>query len=263
MKDEKLSLIVSKITSLAFLFCFVMLFFSHGCSWWRGGAPNANANANTNANIIKDETVATPPFLTKEPDAFQAKMVVTSTLGEQLPSPAPLVYEVSRDGDKRRVEFEKEGERVALIQTPIGQIVLNLSKKEYAELKQEEESKVKSGGNRPDFAANNPIEGILNQTPVGAKYEKLGQEEVNGRTATKYKVSLRQAMNTGEQNGQVSVESFIWIDESLGMPIKSQTTYKGQNGRTVSSVMEVRDIKLETPPASQFEIPKGFKKVEE
>jgi outer membrane lipoprotein-sorting protein len=235
------------------------LVFNSACGWWSAETPNANANT----NVAKDETVTTPPFTTKEPESFQAKMVVTSSLGAQMPSPAPLVYEVARNGDKRRVEFEKEGEKVALIQTPSGQVVLNLSKKEYAEFKQG--GKEKGGVDQPNAnsTADNPLERILNQPPVGAKYEKLGQEEVNGRMATKYRVTTRQAINTGEQNEQVSIESFIWIDESLGMPIKSQTTYRGQNGRTASSTMEVRDIKLETPPASMFEIPKGYKKVED
>lgn len=192
--------------------------------------------------------------------------MILSAVGDGLPGTSQ-VFSVWRDGDKRRVEFEQGDEKVAFLQIPSGQFALNLTKKEYSDLKLSGSGngqKSKAPGGVP--STDNLLDGMLNQTPTNAKYEKLGQEDVDGRMTTKYRVTSQQEMNTGAgANEKVTVDSFIWIDESLGMPIKSVTVYRDEKGQPkgVTSIMEVKDIKIEPAPASLFEIPKGFKKVKE
>lgn len=246
------------------LSCVFIFSLSSSCSWFSSNTSNTNTNANANTNVAKDESQPTPPFATKEPNQFQAKMIFSASLGGKLPDLPPQVFSILRDGDKRRVEFEQNGETVAMLQIPSGQYLLNLNKKEYSNLDLGKLgiSENNKGQNSSD---NNPLARVLNQTRPNANYEKLGQEDVEGRMTTKYRVTSQGAMNTGENpNEKVKVESFIWIDESLGMPIKSETNYIGEDGpKGVKSTMIVREIKLETPAASLFEIPKDFKKVKE
>lgn len=242
---------------LQLMFCF-LLSFSSACSWFGSKTENtnANANANTNTNVAKDETLPTPPFSTKEPNSFRAKMVFSALLDEHSPDIPPQIYSISRDGDKRRVEFQQGEDLVAFLQIPSGQFVLNLTKKEYSDLNLNKLGDSQGGGNMPS------IDKMLNQTRPNAKYEKLGQEEVGGRMATKYRVTSQETVNAGASpNEKITTDSLIWIDESLGMPVRSETTTIGEDGGKVKIIMEVKEIKLETPSASLFEIPKGFKKV--
>lgn len=260
----KSKMVTRNLKILLLLSCLIVLMFMSSCSWFKSDTTNTNANTNANTNVAKDESQPTPPFATKEPNQFQAKMIFSASLGDKFPELPPQVYTILRDGDKRRVEFEQNGEKVAMLQIPSGQFLLNLNKKEYSNLDLGKlgVSENSKGQNSSD---NNPLARVLNQTRPNANYQKLGQEEVEGRMTTKYRVTSQQAMNTGEnQNEKVKVESFIWIDESLGMPIKSETNYIGEDGpRGIKSTMIVRDIKLITPAASLFEIPKDFKKVQE
>lgn len=242
-----------------------VLSFASSCSWFSSNTnTNTNTNTNANTNIAKDESQPTPPFATKEPEKFQAKMILSASVGDgsQMPS---QVFSIWRDGDKRRVEFEQGDEKIAFLQIPSGQFALNLTKKEYSDLKLSELGNNQTGKAPSGVPSkDNLLDRILNQTRTNAKYEKLGQEDVDGRMTTKYRVTSQEEMNTGAgANEKVTVDSFIWVDESLGMPIKSVTDYKGANGQSkgVTSIMEVKEIKLEPAPASLFEIPKGFKKV--
>lgn len=248
-----------KLSRLLLMLVFCFLFsFSSACSWFgsKTANTNMNANANTNTNVAKDETLPTPPFSTKEPEKFQAKMVFSAVLDEHSPDIPPQVYSISRDGNKRRVEFQQGEDMVAFLQIPSGQFVLNLTKKEYSNLDLSKLGDSQGGSSVPS------LDKMLNQARPNAKYEKLGQEEVSGRMATKYRVTSQETVNAGASpNEKITTDSLIWIDESLGMPIRSETTTTGEDGGKVKIIMEVKEIKLETPSASSFEIPKEFKKV--
>ncbi len=190
-------------------------------------------------------------------------MVYKASLGEKMPELPQQVFTIARDGVNRRVEFDRDGEKIVFLQTTNGQFILNMTKKEYGNLKLNKPADGKETGGVQ--TAGNPLEGMLNQVKTGATYENLGQENINGRMTRKYRVSSTETMNTGDtSNEQVYVESLIWIDESLGMPIKSETSYVGQRGGPsgVKSQMELTEIKLTPPPANIFEIPKDFKKVD-
>lgn len=224
----------------------------------RRSAVESNANSNAaNSNAAAEETSSTPPFPTKEPERYQATMVMTNDLGEQtssIPGLAALTNRqvfTARDGDKRRVEMELlPGVKVAYLQLPTGRYMLYPAKKLYAEIKLDDSSGSQDSGLGvpSDFSADK----LVNTVPTGAKYEKLGTEEVNGRTTTKYRVTNRAAGSDAAAS-----ESLIWVDETLGMPIKSVTTSPGGAKLT----MEVRDIKQEVE-AQQFELPKDYQKVE-
>jgi hypothetical protein len=76
----------------------------------------------------------------------------------------------------------------------------------------------------------------------GASCRKLGDESVNGRSAVKYEST--------SSSGEVSN---FWLDSKLRFPVK----WQGKN-----SSDELRNIQEGSQPASLFEVPAGFTKME-
>lgn len=142
------------------------------------------------------------------------------------------------------------GVKIIYLQLVKGRYALYPAKKLYAEIKMDgSDNPMNSTQGVPsDFASAK----LINETPAGAKYERLGTEEINGRMTTKYRVTTG-----GGEGSKTASETIIWADESLGMPIKSESTSK--DGAKFN--MEMRDIKLEVDPAL-FELPKDYRKVE-
>lgn len=250
-KRARASLIISLI--------FVFTLGGAGC---KSSTVNSNANgnaSNTNTSTAAaDETSSTPPFPTKEPERYQATMVTSGSPGGQTPN-IPGISALTdrqiftaRDGDKRRVEMEMlPGVKVAYLQLASGRYLLYPAKKLYAEIKMNgsDSSQYNGLGVPSDFSADK----LVNTASTGAKYEKLGTENINGRMTTKYRVTNARAAGSDQSPS----ETIIWADEALGMPIKSETT--SQDGSKYS--MEMRDIKQEVDP-QQFELPKDYQKVE-
>ena len=75
---------------------------------------------------------------------------------------------------------------------------------------------------------------------------------MSGRKTTKYRV----AVNTATGTNVTSSDTMIWIDESLGMPIKSDTT--ASDGSRV--MMELSNIVLDVDK-NLFHIPDNYVKV--
>ncbi|HJU53594.1 MAG TPA: hypothetical protein VJ715_03445 [Pyrinomonadaceae bacterium] len=187
-----------------------------------------------------------PPFATKEPERYQATRVVTSSGDASGRESRTLI---ARDGDRRREDYDAgAGERVAYLQLPEGSYALLPAKKLYAELKTE------TGGDRSAHAARVPPdfspEKLLNEARPETLYERLGEENLNGRATVKYRVTVR-----SQKNGPVASESLVWVDETLGMPVKTETTSAGSK-----VTMELRDIK-ETIDAGLLEVPADYKRV--
>lgn len=158
---------------------------------------------------------------------------------------------MARDGDKRREDYEiVKGVQFTVLLLPEGSYMLYPAKKIYAEIGAD-------GGSRPNARQSVPpdfsADKLVNASRMGASYEKLGAEELNGRTVTKYRVTTR------GQAGQTT-ETIIWVDESLGMPIKSESTTKSEASGESRYTVEYKDIKLEADP-SLFLLPKDYKKV--
>ena len=228
-----------------------------GCNACRQPATNANATANANTNAVI-ETMATPPFQTKEPTKYQAQIVITTSFvgNQSAPIGPPLgktTQFVARDGDKRRLEYELlPGLKAVILTTPEGEFLLLPGQQIYAEVKPQKAKPGKSAPDEESLEAISP-EKLLNPQLPGAKYEKLGAEAVNGRAATKYRSVI-----TVEINGKSNTnETFIWVDDALGIPVKEESTSSSEGTRRA---LEYRDIKTEVESAL-FEIPSGYRQV--
>jgi hypothetical protein len=244
----------------ALVYLFLLTLALHGASCKRSGTDgNANAGGSAGGTTAAGETSTTPPFSTKEPERYQATMVITSSLGEQsnIPGMSQLTTKevlVARDGEKRRVDMELfPGMKVAYLQTAGAHYMLVLTRKVYAEFNLGGDSE-RSKNLPPGFSP----EALVNQSSGGARYEKLGAENVNGRVTVKYRVTM--TGQTGEAKS-ATTESLIWIDESLGMPVKSETTLGGASSANSKYSMELRDIKQDVDQ-SVFALPTDYRKVD-
>jgi hypothetical protein len=224
-------------------------------------AVNENA-ANNNASGANRDTSSTPPFATKEPERYQAVRVMTTSEGEGMTDPKAAEPGsrtfIARDGERRREDYETgAGEKISYLQLPEGNYVLRPAKKMYAELKPgtngvdgERQASV-----QPDFSPDK----LLNEERPESHYEKLGAETLNGRATVKYRVTV---MGKTGASREVKTESLVWVDETLGMPVKTETTSTGGAAATGAKVlMELLDIK-ETIDAGLFELPADYRKVE-
>lgn len=243
--------------TLVTLFLLTLLLTTASCKKSDVAGNQNAANNNAGAN---EATSATPPFSTKEPERYQAVRVTTGEGGAEGASNGEQGGRtfIARDGERRREDYETAaGLKISYLQLPEGMFVLLPDRKLYAELKPETGGLSKEGGSDvpPDFSPDK----LLNETRPESLYEKLGTENLNGRATTKYRVNVRGRTGTGKE---VTTESLVWVDDSLGMPVKTETTSTGGQASGARITTELRDIK-ETVDAGLLELPTDYRKVEQ
>jgi hypothetical protein len=207
--------------------------------------PQSNSVANENSTT-ESVVSSTPPFQTKEPDRYQAIRTVTIvTASGKTVTTKNLI---ARDGDLRRSESQVVSKTIAYLEGPEGRFVLLPDEKVYAEITAEADLPA----NEEDDALERSPEGLLHAETGNTSYQKLGKEVIADRNTDKYRVVVNAA---SAANVSVS-ETLIWIDESLKMPVKSET--KSSDGTRVS--MELSDVALEVEN-DLFKLPKDYQKV--
>lgn len=222
-----------------------------GC---RGSQTPPNSNRESSGSEII--TSSTPPFPTKEPERYQATRVIRT--GESSPGSSDLsaveTCFIARDGDKRREEYHsRSGEKIVYLEIPPRRFVLLPSNKTYADLdavpgETEASNLQKEAEISPDR--------LINEARPETNYQKLGIENLGGRSTIKYRVTWDQTTN----GNTVSSETLIWVDEALGMPIRSLTRETGHDH--FSEVMtELKDMRLDIDQGL-FQLPKDYKRVE-
>lgn len=241
--------------TLVRLFLLTLLLAAASCKRSEGTGNQTAAGGNTGGAV--EAASLTPPFATKEPERYQATRVMTSSSGgveANGGAPGGQTF-IARDGDRRREDYETSaGEKISYLQLPEGSYVLLPAKRLYAELKPEASGATSEPSVPPDFSPDK----LLNETRPQSRYEKLGAENVNGRATMKYRVTVLGKTGAGRE---VTTTSLVWVDESLGMPVKSETTSTGGAASGARVTMELRDIK-ETIDAGVFELPPDYRKVE-
>jgi outer membrane lipoprotein-sorting protein len=202
----------------------------------------------TNSSSNNPTFSTSPPFSTKEPDRYGATRVVTVTESATDKTQTNSVF-IVRDGNQRREEYEAGAlGRLVFLENGAGRYIMLPQANLYADAN-EPSSRAQVGELQVDAELASP-DLLLHESNFAIQYQKLGTEVIAGRTATKYKVVNSNA--TGS-------ESFIWVDETLGMPIATLSTSASGNSTTRVS-MELQDIRTEVD-SGRFELPADYRKV--
>ena len=196
----------------------------------------------------------TPPFSTREPDRYQAVRTITST--ETGSSQIRVSRsKTARDGSMRREEYETAtGDSLVYLEIPAGRFVLLPSARLMADLNA-------ASPNYPVELPPQALEGelstdrLLNQLPVETRYQPLGTETVNGRSAMKYRVLTSSTASANSPGG----ETLIWVDDGLKMPVKWEIRTTSSDRQT-KTVMELSEINL-LVDAGTFALPTDYRRV--
>jgi outer membrane lipoprotein-sorting protein len=202
----------------------------------------------TDGTDFKDQIISsTPPFQTKEPEQYQAVRTITFTDSSGKPVVTKTV--IARYGELRRDTTESgSNQEIVLLDSDQGRLILLPQAKIYSEANGGTPSEVNPD---PQLVETSP-DRLLHSEPSITTYQKLGTESVSGREATKYRV----VVNISAAGNVSSSETLIWVDEILGMPIKSET--KAGDGSSI--LMEMSNIVLEVDKGL-FQIPPGYERV--
>jgi hypothetical protein len=213
----------------SFLLALVSLTLCFGCRFWQD-AENTNTSPG-GGSFAEDKSDL--PFSTREPEIYQAEIVVTAAGTERGTFTA-------RSGAKRRYEYNF-GEKTALVWLKTDRNFLLLpDKKIYAEQGTAEDSSSLSA------LQEQLTTEWLNIKP-GAKFESLGTES----KLKKYGVKLNES--------DVS-EIVLFVDEANGLPIKQEYYSIAGEQRNLLYSVELRNLKLEAGD-ELFAVPKDYRQV--
>ena len=207
----------------------------------------ASKSNQTTSPVNIDDTIVSsiPPFKTKEPARYQA--VRTFTFIDPAGNSTTTKMAIARFDALRRQETQSTGsQRIVFLDSEKGRLVLLPESKIYSEVDRSSDTAAF------EQEIDSSPERLLHQEKWGTTYQKLGNETVANRSTTKYRLTVN---TTGTANVSSS-ETVLWIDETLGMPVKSET--KASDGSRV--LMELSDIAVEADKRI-FEVPEDYKKV--
>jgi hypothetical protein len=242
----------------------VVALAASACS--RGANVNTNINTNANTNVNANATganvnAATAPstIAAREPDTYKATIVFTAQTegGDRTVGIPTLTADVARSGADRRLSFKlPDGSDLVYLEKGGVQYGIAPARKQYAELTPE--------------ATGFQLHRLMTPGQLVAHLDRLqglesvGEEQLNGRTALKYRYA--RTAQTQTSAGEVKTESFVYVDKDTGLPLRaelfSEASGNVQGVKGANVVAEMRDISTTVEP-SLFEIPAGFNKVPE
>jgi hypothetical protein len=241
----------SRASGRMFIGHLILVVSFTGCSRSTNGT-NANlgglvVNSNGNANA-GSRAVSTQPIEFKEPERYSMAMTISAQPVSDAPtSMATQQFGFAKLGSDRRWSFT--------LGAPLGHIdyleksglkyLMFIDRGQYVEIESNDLGFQPSGVLTPGTAAE-----LLNPR---TQYEQLGLEPVNGRTATKYRL-------TGAADASRKTEGVIFVDQETGMPLRYELTTVAASGTNLRVIFEARDVQL-NPDRSQFEVPAGMRKI--
>jgi hypothetical protein len=187
--------------------------------------------AESNAVPVISEVVSDIPFATKEPETYQAEIVVTSSGIERR-------MFIARSGNLRRSDYNVgEPNQFSILQSDKNYLIA-ANNKIFAENTAGQLSAA-LGGPFDEFTST------LLYSRRRPDFKSLGSE--NG--LSKYSVRLDKGH---------AAEAVIFVDEAAGFPVRQELYSLRGDERTLQYTVEIRNLILETDPGT-FEIPAGFR----
>jgi hypothetical protein len=235
----------------------------------QGTGTNANGNTAataTNANlgtIVNSNAVAavdpSAVINTREPETYKATMTLSFITegGAKAIGIPELSMEVARKGTDRLVSFPlPNGERLTYLDRADKPTIIIPSRKQYAELTPEA-----TGFQIQKMMSPGQIVSFLEKQKG---YERVGEEQYNGRATDKYRFA--NTTQTNSQAGEVKSEAYVYVDKETGLPLHAELSSQAagsMNGVKGARVLiEMKDLTTNVDPAL-FEIPQGYAKVSE
>ncbi len=214
-------------------FLVFALFACQACGFWQSGTDTNSASS----LFSTEETKSEIPFSTKEPDVYQAEIVLINyNNGEK----QERKIFVARNGEKLRYDYES---KISFLQLSTGEkFSIHTGKKIYVESRADAGSPAPQSENVQDFLSSEWL-----NTKAEARFENLGAE--NG--LIKYRVVLA--------DSQAS-EVLIYVDENYKIPVKQEFYSTNGERKNLVFAMEVRNLKLQTDE-NLFQLPMDYKKV--
>ena len=245
---------------------FLLILVSSACQ--QPATSNNNTNTNTSVtnttatNTSNANTVTTSPtgagIDTREPDQYSATITLKlEVTGSQNMSTPPLTANFARNGADRRVSFKipGSGDEVVYLDRADKRYIILPNRKQYAELNAQS-----TGFEIPTVMT--PAQ-IVNQVKSVSGCTNAGEEQFNGRNATKYRCAG--AAKTGTQAGDVQAESFIYVDKDTGLPLHTESIVSSSanvgGASAVKIVTEMSNIQTNVATTT-FDEPTGMSKVD-
>lgn len=209
-------------------FALILAFFS-AC---RSGQSN-NGETGAAKPLIVEESKSEIPFSTKEPENFQAEIVVSSSGIERKTF-------IARSGANRRYDFNAGAKNQISTVSTDRNYLISPDKKLYAEAASDENA----------FAPESWTDFLTNRR-LGAESETFFERLETKADLTKYRVRLNSAAES---------EILIFVDDSRGFPVRQEFYSTGSGQRILNFAVELRNLKI---PADEnlFVVPKDFRKV--
>lgn len=209
-----------------FLFFATVTFAFLSAAGCRAGKPAETGD------VPIGELKSNVPFSNREPEVYQAEMVVRTDAGERISF-------VAKNGSRRRTEFSR-GNRgnIVLIETDRLRSLLP-ARKIFTELD------LRASGATDDFGDFLTTEWLSDAR--FATFEKVGVEE----GLTKYKVTV---------DGASEIENFVFVDDVNALLVR-QEQYAVEDGvRKLFHSFELRGFRTDAEE-SLFQIPASFRRV--
>ncbi|HYP51105.1 MAG TPA: hypothetical protein VEQ34_09205, partial [Pyrinomonadaceae bacterium] len=233
-------------------FLILASFFTAACGLG-GSQLESTAQSNSTAEANENENYR-QPFQSKEPEKYQAKIVFAFKWDESDAESIEQTTFVARDGLNRRLDFEIGDKRqISSLETADGKrFLLVPQRKIYAEISEAASENLFTAAPEEYSLAH-----LLYAKPPEAKFQKIGAETINGKQLTKYLVDFGAA----RQSENARTETAVWIDENLGLPVKTEiTAIVDQKPSGAKSVVELRDFNYE-PDALVFIVPANYRRI--
>jgi hypothetical protein len=208
----------AKIFHAAWLLSIVLA----GCNLWR-----SNENS---AVTFASEPKSEYPFSTREPDPFQAEIVIRTGENERRIS-------IARSGNMRRMDFDPESDNHHAVL---------MTDKEYLL-----------------FFKRKVVEEHALATNATELYEPLTAPILNLRDYASFNEINRDGSVvefSARLNDSANSEVLIFFDEAIGLPVKQEFYRIEGDERTLQYSVELRDFRREVDGA-MFQIPSGFRRV--
>jgi hypothetical protein len=242
---SRLTPLLAAITGLALL--------SAGCV--TGGTDTSTAPENANAPAASEPAPRTPaPIKAREPDSYGLVETITIQPTGNAPKAAipPLRFTFAKSGADRRLSFT--------IPDPVGEVI-------YLE---KASSKYLIFPRRGQYVELDPQElgfqlgdlmspaAAFERLKARAQYEVLGTENIDGRSAVKYRFTA--SGDTRTSVGTARADSIIFVDQATGLPLRSEIEATSTSGAGTRIVTETDSLVL-SPAPGLFDVPVTLEKV--